>query len=410
MKTNKKKKLLLLGTLTSEQQNKIFLSKGIRPAPADIVQKYLLDGLAEDSRIDEILFLGSPRILSYPYQKIIKVQNVEWKIKKGQAKSLGYLNLPVIGFKERELKLKTKAKKWAEECGEDQEMYVIAYSMHSPFLAAIKEMKKINPRIHTMLIVPDLPQYMSNANVIKRILKKIDMSRINCLLQYIDKYALYTKYMADYFNLKDNWIIFEGLMDTARISIKSEKKCKDNVCVYAGSLNRKYAIDVLVEAFSKLDNAELHLYGNREEAELLLAGNKKIDNVKYMGMLPQEQIFEVMKQAKLLLNPRPSSLELAKYSCPSKTFEYMASGTPVIMNKLPGLPEEYHPYIYFFESEDKEGFQNTLKNILSKSDEELYEFGRKAQLFLKNQKNNIVQARRILDFFMEDYDAGKEKQ
>lgn len=408
MKNEKKIKILFLGTLTSDEQNKIFLFKGIRPAPADIVQKYLIDGFIEDDRVEEIYFLGSPRISAYPNNKILKVKDEKWTIKKGKVDSLGYFNFPIIGFKEREIKLIKKAKKWVQN-QKNSEIYAIIYSMHSPFLAAIKAIKEINPEIKTLLIVPDLPQYMGEFNFIKKILKKLDMIRINKLLSYIDKYALYTKYMAEYLNLQDNWIVFEGLMDTDKISLESFKKVKKNVCVYAGSLDKKYVIGTLIEAFSKIDNAELHLYGKKSEADILINEYKNIKNIKYMGILSQEEIFKVMKDARLLVNPRPSSLELTKYSCPSKTFEYIASGTPVVMNKLAGLPEEYYPYIYFFEEEDVNGFRKKIKDILSKTDEELYDFAKNGKIFLKEYKNNIYQAKKILDFITRE-DKNNEKK
>ena len=122
----------------------------------------------------------------------------------------------------------------------------------------------------------------------------------------------------------------------------------------------------------------MHLYGDASDAEILLKNRENYKKVKFKGLLPQKEIFEVMKQAKLLINPRPSTLELAKYSCPSKTFEYMASGTPVLMTRLPGLPEEYYPYLFFFDDETKSGFRDKLIEVLSLSPYELRDKGRNA--------------------------------
>ena len=105
-----------------------------------------------------------------------------------------------------------------------------------------------------------------------------------------------------------------------------------------------------------------------------------------------------MREADLLLNPRPSNIDLSRYSCPSKTFEYMASGTPVLMTKLPGLPEEYYPYLYFFEGESAEGFAKGIRAVLESSKEELHEKGRLAQEFLVKEKNADLQVGRIVDF------------
>ena len=75
----------------------------------------------------------------------------------------------------------------------------------------------------------------------------------------------------------------------------------------------------------------------------------------------------------------------------------MVSGTPVATTKLPGIPEDHYPYLYLFEDESVEGFYSSLKEILSKPKEELEEMGKRTKQFVLENKNNIVQAKRILD-------------
>ena len=121
-----------------------------------------------------------------------------------------------------------------------------------------------------------------------------------------------------------------------------------------------------------------------------------------MGTLSQDDVFQRMREVDLLLNPRPTNIELAKYSCPSKTFEYMASGTPVLMTRLPGLPDEYYPYLYFFDTENVEGFARKINEVLHKGCDELQEKGRQAQQFLVENKDAGKQVRRIMRFITGD--------
>ncbi len=101
----------------------------------------------------------------------------------------------------------------------------------------------------------------------------------------------------------------------------------------------------------------------------------------------------------LLVNPRSSAEELAKYSFPSKNMEYMASGTPILTTPLPGMPKEYYPFVYIFDDETVDGFEKTLRMLLSKPKDQLHEFGRRAKEFVLTHKNNRMQADRILSFF-----------
>ena len=114
-------------------------------------------------------------------------------------------------------------------------------------------------------------------------------------------------------------------------------------------------------------------------------------------MLLNTEIVAREQEATLLVNPRPTDEEYVKYSFPSKTMEYMASGTPVLTTVLPGMPKEYHPYVYLLEDETAGGITKMLKEVLSNSDEELFRKGTEARRFVLEQKNNVIQARKILE-------------
>ena len=114
-------------------------------------------------------------------------------------------------------------------------------------------------------------------------------------------------------------------------------------------------------------------------------------------MLLNTEIVDKEQEATLLVNPRPTEEEYVKYSFPSKTMEYMASGTPVLTTVLPGMPKEYHPYVFLLEEETADGIAKMLKEVLSQSDEALFQKGRDARRFVLEQKNNVIQAGQILE-------------
>ena len=116
----------------------------------------------------------------------------------------------------------------------------------------------------------------------------------------------------------------------------------------------------------------------------------------YGGMLLNTQIVEKEQEATLLVNPRPTHEEFVKYSFPSKTMEYMASGTPVMTTVLPGMPKDYYPHVFLLEQETAEGIADKLTEVLSLSDEELFEKGQAAKEFILTTRNNVVQAAKII--------------
>jgi glycosyltransferase involved in cell wall biosynthesis len=99
------------------------------------------------------------------------------------------------------------------------------------------------------------------------------------------------------------------------------------------------------------------------------------------------------------VNPRLSHEEYVKYSFPSKTSEYMLSGTPLLTTRLGGIPQEYFQHVYVFEDESVAGYAKTLEEVLSYPQKELDKKGKEAQAFMLNSKNNIIQSKRIIDLF-----------
>ena len=75
----------------------------------------------------------------------------------------------------------------------------------------------------------------------------------------------------------------------------------------------------------------------------------------------------------------------------------MASGTPVLTTVLPGMPREYHPYVYLLEDETADGIAKKLQEVLENTDETLFRKGTEARKFVLEQKNNVIQAKKILE-------------
>ena len=58
---------------------------------------------------------------------------------------------------------------------------------------------------------------------------------------------------------------------------------------------------------------------------------------------------------------------------------------------------EAHPYVYLLEDETAHGITEKLKEVMEHSDETLFHKGTEARCFVLEQKNNVIQARKILE-------------
>lgn len=219
-------------------------------------------------------------------------------------------------------------------------------------------------------------------------------------MQNFDGYILLTEQMNEIVNPNHRpYIIMEGLCASQLPELYLGKRRK--VILYSGSLWKNDAgIEYLVQGFinAKLSEYELHLYGTGELVPWIEEISKEYPNVKYMGCVTNSEMVKIQSEAMLLVNPRPSKEEFCKYSFPSKTIEYMASGTPVLMTRLPGVPMEYFDYVYTIEDETSEGMCKTLEIILSKEENDLKKFGICAREFVKEKKSQKCQSERVYEF------------
>lgn len=257
-------------------------------------------------------------------------------------------------------------------------------------------------------IVTDVPGHSSGArrktlSFVNRMISKYGSLYAKKDLKKYDAYLLLTEDMNGVVNLrKKPYIVIEGHCDANMEQIPNslEDKSYPKVAIYAGGIHKEFGIERMVNAFLKgnFEGWELHIYGDGNYQNDLRQVADKNSNVKYFGVQPNKHIVEQQLKASLLLNPRLTYAEYVKYSFPSKTMECMASGTPLMTTKLPGMPKDYYPYVYFFEDESEEGMLEAFRAVLSKSGEELHSFGADAKVFVIQKKTNLVQAKKLIEF------------
>lgn len=252
-------------------------------------------------------------------------------------------------------------------------------------------------------IVTDLPNLMMRSGGKRTIYESLIDWVNHSYLSNFTHYVLLTEQM----NLSVNkhskpYIVMEGLADIemAEKEVLTFEKEHPKVLMYAGGLHERYGLKILTEAFFQLNKTDWNLvfYGSGPYSKNLMKYTAKDKRIIYKGIVSNEEVVEAELKACLLVNPRPTYEEFSKYSFPSKNIEYMVSGTPLLTTKLPGMPVEYHSYVYLFDEETIDGYKCTLAKILNASSEELSDRGQKARKFILIQKNNVIQARRIIDF------------
>ena len=180
-------------------------------------------------------------------------------------------------------------------------------------------------------IITDIPEYFSDSKLFIKI--------THFIIKNCTKYVFLTEKMNDVLNEKNKpYVVIEGMCS----SFPTINERRNKSIIYAGSIDKINGINNLTEAYNMMDtDYELHIYGEGDYEEELRNISKTNDKIHFFGRVSHDIIQKEIQKASFLINPRPNDLELVKYSFPSKTIEYLASGTPFISTNLPCYPSEY---------------------------------------------------------------------
>lgn len=397
-------KIIYLSTSCSpEKYKRVYEMRSVKAIePQQKFNALFIQGLAEQPNVDVIAISTLPISAS-----TCSVNSIEFE-EDIISDSLKYQYIPFRNGKlTRYIDMYVNTKSILKEHlknNKNERCYIIA-DVLSPFMTAgcFSIVHKYNvPMIGIITDLPELATSMKQRReglVKKYILKGVEKFNTHLLDKY-DAYITLTESINDFVNLEHHkkHLVVEGSVDANTTYHDTEKSLTQEV-VYAGGVYEKYGVKTLVEAFSKLKIAnELHIYGDGTYVEELKEVSKKNPKIKYKGMVSLEKIVEIERKATLLVNPRPSNEDFSKYSFPSKTLEYMSSGTPLLSTKLPGIPSEYFEFIYAIDKEDIEGMADALSKVLSNDASVLKEKGLQAFSYVIENKTNVVQAKKIVDF------------
>lgn len=405
------KALFITGLFTDKYYETIMSNiKGMPEIAANSLQWSYVMGF---STMFDLSLLNMPFVGDYPkrYSKMILPQgSLQGQYKGINAKGYDPQIYTIKGLQGicRYYETKRYVKKWMREL-EDERGVIILYSLVSwPSLAAIKSVLRDHTRVKIVMIVPDLFQFMGG-EIVKGSLKYYYIKLLNdittpLIKKHVDALVLLSEHMKEFLPVSGkSSIIIEGIYNPNEFCNISNSKTNDAFKIlYAGTLARRYGILNLIEAVhsSKIKKLILEIYGDGDAKDEILKYQKADARIKYKGVCSKDEISYRLASADLLVNPRTSSESYTKYSFPSKTLEYFASGTPVLMGRLPGIPSEYFKYCYVADTDSIDSIRMKIEELYEMSETQLQEIGKSAQAFINKDKTPAKQCMRVYEMIL----------
>lgn len=223
---------------------------------------------------------------------------------------------------------------------------VYVYSLNTVFETVMAKIKrKFGEKVSYCLIIPDLPgTYGIMRKGIKGIKDRMDTKPKMELAGMADSYVFLTEAMAELFPPKP-YTVIEGFLPAESFDYSNRRIPK--TILYTGTLGEKFGMQTLLDAFAQIEDKEYQLWicGSGGMSERIKQAAAADPRIHFKGFLPKSEIAQLQTQCDVLINPRPDEGEYTKFSFPSKTMEYLLSGSKVVMHRLPGIGEEYYRYI-----------------------------------------------------------------
>lgn len=394
--------LFFIGALYSPEDEKRVLKQskvGIQSS-ANNYQWGIISGLFKNMQ-QKLTVVNSVPMGSFPkYCNIFIEHKHQYECDTAEILSAGYVNLPVIKQFQRGRHL-FKRLKWFLKTSERST--VILYSLYNPYLKVLKKLKLKGYQFNYFLIITDLPGEfgVKNTNrLIGKIKDCIGKQNLN-LAKYADGYVLLTEKMKDAVGIENKpYTIIEGISGyEAEDLLPINQKTGEPYILYTGALDKQFGLDMLIAAFKLLPkgSAKLVIAGSGDYEKELIKECEINENIKYLGYIGKEEVQKLQNGAAILVNPRSPKEEYTAYSFPSKTMEYLVSGTPVVMYALPGMPEEYIEHLFVPKDDSIQTLANTFSDILSMDNDSINKHCENARQFILKQKNSKVQTEKIID-------------
>ncbi len=103
--------------------------------------------------------------------------------------------------------------------------------------------------------------------------------------------------------------------------------------LYSGYLEENRGIDHLIQAVDGLDSVVLCITGFGKKAHLIETTSNNMKNLVYLGFVSRSEMLELMRDADAFVVTYDPTVPVYKVASPSKLYEAMMFGKPVIVSK-----------------------------------------------------------------------------
>jgi glycosyltransferase involved in cell wall biosynthesis len=132
--------------------------------------------------------------------------------------------------------------------------------------------------------------------------------------------------------------LFDGIHDRLTARRRHGLPADGDIVVYTGHLYDYKGIGTLLDSAARLPESLFVLVGGwPEDVERLQRQASSLNNVRFVGFVPNHVVAEYLSAADVCVHPHSARDQAAEYTSPLKLLEYMAAGRPVVATDIRAL-------------------------------------------------------------------------
>lgn len=368
-------------------------------------ERGLVNSLSKNKDVEIETISIEPILKRFPKEKfwVKKRKNLSLVNENITSETIGYINFPFLKHMCIYIGIWRHIQRWKNKYRQEKKA-IVSYNADAPIIQLGLRAEKQG--IHYIPILADIPYYdevkeQNHISLTRRLSLLGHRSQYKNLPRLRQAVVLNENAAID-FQLPKH-ILIEGAVtesETQMPTVTAKVEERKNV-FYCGLLGPFHGTKNLIEAARKTPDVSFLICGRGESPECTVEvknAASELENFHYFGEVDNKRLRELQANADLMVIPHPMGLKQLKYQFPSKLMTCMATGVPVLMTKLPGLPEEYSRYVCFVDGDSGDCIAEGITNFFKIDFQKRIEMGQKARNFVLKNKTWDIQAKKIIDF------------
>lgn len=391
------KRILFLGYVI--EPNEVDGYKGISIA-GNKMQWNVIKNMSQfdDIEIDSVTI--TPHA-AFPREKVIWQRKKSVNLLSGVTSyEISYCNLPFIKQLWQVISVYRTAKKLIKANGYDT---VFCFNLFPQVGIPMRWLKNKFRTIDTVCLLADLP---IDDNTTRRGLSKwlrylFERSTWKSM-KTCDRYIVLNKFVVEKYLPEKSYIVVDGGVDENDIEKypETEYNPAEHNVLFCGALTEYNGISNLLNAMELMGETDIKLdiYGGGYLEDIVKEAADRTGNIRFYGRVSNDEILKKQREAWLLINPRVIDDPISQVTFPSKTFEYLLSGTPVLSTRLNGYGKEYDDCMFWIDSSNDEEIAKAIKAIYNLDRNELISRAGRARAMIITRKTWRQQVKKIVEY------------